>query len=113
MRPHRNRWESEPFATGVSFLLVRRIGEEDGCRLITFGRGKTVSGRLQHLRVCRAGAAASSLLSVVQLGQHQPSSGAMVLVGNKTAPTVVVRVITSGNIDVESIYVCQALLLVL
>lgn len=71
------------------------------------------SRHLQHLRVCRAGAAGSSLLSVVQLGQHQPSSGAMVLVGNKTAPTVVVRVITSGNIDVESIYVCQALLLVL
>lgn len=34
------------------------------------------------------GAAGSSLLSVVQLGQHQPSSGAMVLVGNKTPPTV-------------------------
>ena len=68
---------------------------------------------MQHLGVCRAGAAGSSLLSVVQLGQHQPSSGAMVFVGNKTTPTVVVRVITSGNIDGESIYVYQALLLVL
>lgn len=97
----------------MSFFLVRRIGEEDGCRLITFGRGRTVSGHLQHLGVCRAGAAGSSLLSVVQLGQHQPSSGAMVFVGNKTTPTVVVRVIASGNIDGESICVYQALLLVL
>lgn len=78
---------------------------------LLFGRGRIISGHLWHLGLCRAGAAGSSLLSVVQLGQHQPSSGAMVLVGNKT--TGGVRVITSGNIDVESIYMCQALVLVL
>lgn len=75
----------------------------------------------QHPGACRAGAASSSLLSMAQPAQHQPelslghhpSSGAVVLEGNKTTATiVVVKIIAAGNIDTESVYVYQALLLV-
>ena len=100
-------------------------GEKDGCRVITFGRERTVSGHLPWASASwglQPAPASSFLLSLAQPAQHQPelslghhpSSGAMVLEGNKTTATiVVVKIIAAGNIDIESIYVCQALLLVL